>query len=127
MGTFFHEGGPGMILTTLMAVPLGISAILTLRQPTRYWAATLVLAVGLAVSGVLGTSVGFVFTLRHVAQMEKGSDLARVMMIGVAESLNNAVLALGILIITFSVCAVAALRALRGRALAAKEGPSNGA
>jgi hypothetical protein len=111
---FFAEGGPVMILTALFGFLLAGASVLTLLRPARYWAVTSVLAVVTLASGMLGVSLGLIVTCRYVAHgSEEPVTGARILLQGVAESLNNAVLALAIVVVSLLVCAVAAWRTTR--------------
>lgn len=114
MGTFFDEGGWGMFPTAIFGFLLAASAVLTLLRPARFWALTAVLAAVTVAAGLLGATMGLINTFKYVSH---GSDepaaAARIALQGMAESLNNVVLALVLVIPSLLVCAVAAFRALR--------------
>ncbi len=112
MGTFYVEGGWGMYPTTLFGFLLVASAVLTLLRPARFWALTAVLAVVVACSGLLGTCTGIINTMRYVVRTTE-PDLIRIAATGIAESTNNMVLALVIVVPSGLIGAVAAYRALR--------------
>lgn len=114
MGTFFDEGGWGMIPTTIFGFLLAASAVLTLLRPARFWAATAVLTVVTMGAGVLGTTMGFINTFKYVSHSgEEPASAVKIICQGMAESLNNTVLAWVLIVPSMLVCLVAALRALR--------------
>ena len=120
MGTFFDEGGFGMIPTTIFGFLLIASSVLTLLRPARFWAVTGVLAVAVWGAGMLGTTMGLINTFKYVAHSsEEPVTAAKIVLQGMAESMNNTILAFVIIVPAALICAVAAFRAL-GAAPASK-------
>jgi hypothetical protein len=114
METFFSEGGVVMVPTAVFGFALAVSAVLTLLRPARSWVLSVVLTLLTGTSGVLGTAIGIINTLKYAAhRVEEPASAARFALQGTAESLNNSVLALGIILPSLAVCAVAAFRAPR--------------
>jgi hypothetical protein len=110
---FYQNGGWGMYPTTIFGFFLVASALLLLLRPERRHV-PLVAALGVVTlsSGVLGTSVGFINSLRYIQEVAPDQQV-RLAALGCAESLNNLVLALLIVVVTGLLAAVAALRAVR--------------
>lgn len=117
MGLFFSEGGFGMYPTLVFGFLLMASAVLSLRQPERRWL-TFVLGALTVASGVLGTSMGLINTMKYVAKTTPDERLA-ILAQGTAESLNNLVLAMILLVLALLVSGVAAFRSASGPAKAA--------
>jgi hypothetical protein len=121
MGTFYMDGGPMMVPTTVFGFSLAVAAVLTLLRPARYWTLTALLAAVTWSSGLLGTTFGLIGTFRTVARLtEEPVTLARWACQGIAESLNNALLMLVFMLPSLLVCAAAAYRALKVPAPAGK-------
>lgn len=112
MGTFFEEGGFGMYPTLLFGFLLAGSAALTAFRSSRYWSLSAVLAAVTLASGALGMAMGVINTFRFVIRMSEG-DVLRAAATGLAESTNNIVLALVIVIVSGLVAAWPALKAAR--------------
>jgi hypothetical protein len=111
---FITAGGWGMYPTMLFGFFLAVSSMLTLLRPARSWAVIALLGVVTLCSGVLGTSMGIINTFRHAsASNEDVGNLLRLSLGGVAESLNNMVLAFVIVVPCTLVCIVAAWKASR--------------
>lgn len=106
MGMFFTEGGFGMYPTLGFGFLVVASAVLSLRAPERRWL-TFSLGAATLASGVLGTSMGLINTMKYVAAAPEAERLASGAT-GIAESLNNLVLALVLLILALLVSSVAA-------------------
>jgi hypothetical protein len=108
MGMFFEEGGFGMYPTLLFGFGLVASAVLSIPQPERRW---LTFALGALTfsSGVLGTAMGLINTMRYVAKTTPAEQLP-IGATGIAESLNNLVLANVIIVIAMLISVVAAFR-----------------
>lgn len=117
MGMFFEEGGFGMYPTLVFGFLLMASAVLSLRQAERRWL-TFVMAGLTTASGVLGTSMGLINTMKYSA---KSALEERVLIIaqGTAESLNNLVLAMILVVLALLVSAVAAFLHARAGSLKA--------
>lgn len=109
--TFFNDGGWGMYPTTIFGFVLIASAVLYLLRPERRWM-PLVATLGVVTfaAGLLGTSVGFVTTFRAIHQVPPAEQFA-IATLGCAESLNNLVLGLIIVVLAGLIVALAALRA----------------
>ncbi len=112
MGTFFAEGGFGMYPTLLFGFLLVASAVLTLLEPARRWPLTATLGVATLCSGALGATMGLINTMKYAAKAPVDDRLVSGA-IGIAESLNNLVLAFVIVIPSVLITAVAAARAMR--------------
>ena len=119
---FYESGGWGMYPTTLFGFFLLASGVLLLLRPERRYV-PLVVSLGVLTlsSGVLGCSVGFVNTFRYVQNVVP-EEQVKIAALGSAESLNNVVLALLIVVFTTLLAALSALRALRARASGADAG-----
>jgi hypothetical protein len=106
----FHEGGWGMFPTSVLGVLLLVGcAAYVLRPGTRTMALIIWLGLATVSSGVLGTTVGFINTLREAS---RSLDPLRFAVTGCGESLN--VLALSIVFATMAML-LAAARVLRTR------------
>ncbi len=116
MGMFFEEGGFGMYPTLIFGFVLMASAVLSIRHPERKWL-TFVMGALTSASGVLGTSMGLINTMKAVAKTPADQQLV-IFSVGTAESLNNLVLAMILLILSLLVAAVAAF--LHAKTAAAK-------
>lgn len=111
MGMFFEEGGFGMYPTLVFGFLLMASAVLSLRQAERRWLTSVLAALTVA-SGVLGTSMGLINTMKYVAKTTPEERLA-ILAQGTAESLNNLVLAMILVVLALLVSGVAAFRFAR--------------
>ena len=109
--TFFHDGGWGMYPTTGFGFLLIASAVLLALRPERRWM-PLVTSLGVVTfaSGLLGTSVGIVKSFHYLPEVARAEQL-EIATLGCAESLNNLVLALIIVVLAGLIASVAALRA----------------
>ncbi len=116
---FYQNGGWGMYPTTLFGFFLVASGVLlVLRPEKRYLPLVSGLTLVTLCSGFLGCSVGFINTFRYIQDVAPEEQL-KIAAVGCAESLNNVVLALMIVVVTTLLGCVGALRALRaGRARA---------
>jgi hypothetical protein len=111
--TFFRDGGPGMIPTTLVGFLLVASGVLYVLRPERRFV-PLLLSLGVVTlgAGLLGFVVGVVKSFHALPQLP--SELRfTVAALGCAESLNNVVLALILIVVAGLLAAVAALRVAR--------------
>jgi hypothetical protein len=108
---FFRDGGWGMYPTTLFGFFLVASAVLLLLRPERRWV-PLVVSLGVMTfgAGLLGTATGLINTFRYVQKVPL-PDQVQIASLGCAESLNNVVLALVIVVFSTLLATVAALRA----------------
>lgn len=125
---FYHNGGFGMYPTTLFGFFLLVTGVLVIFRPERRYVPLLAsLGVTTLLSGVLGCSVGLINTFRYVQRVVPAEQL-KIAAIGTAESLNNIVLALLIVVFTGLLAVIAALRAMRRRESIAESGaaPVNG-
>ena len=116
MGEFFRDGGMFMYLTALFGFLLAGASWFTLARPQRYWRVTALLALLTGASGMLGTLAGLIATFRYVAELapKKGAlEALTTAAVGIAESLNNLVLATVILLASSVAAVVAAVRATR--------------
>ncbi len=109
--TFFHDGGWGMYPTTLFGALLVTAAALYLLRPERRFAGV-VLGLGVATlgAGLLGTATGIIASCRYLlrAPLDQRFTLAA---LGTAESLNNLVLALILVVLASLIATAGALRA----------------
>jgi len=108
---FFRDGGWGMYPTTLFGFFLVASAVLLLLRPERRWV-PLVVSLGVMTfgAGLLGTTTNLINTFRYVQNVAL-PDQVQIAALGCAESLNNVVLALVIVVFSTLLATVAALRA----------------
>jgi hypothetical protein len=107
---FFHDGGWGMYPTSLFGFFLLATAmIFALRPERRFLPAVWCLAGITVAAGVLGTSTGLVNTFRYLPQAAAADQLP-IMAAGCAESLNNVVLGLVVVIISLLVTLAGAVR-----------------
>jgi len=108
---FYENGGWGMYPPTLFGLLLLAVAILYLLRPERRWLPLLgCLGVITFSSGLLGTAVGMVNSFRYISQVPKPDQL-QIALLGWAESLNNLILCLIIVVLAGLISAVASLRA----------------
>lgn len=108
MGTFIEEGGAGMIPTMLFGFVLVASAVMSITQPERRWL-TFVFGALTFSSGLLGTAMGLINTMRYVAKTTVAEQIP-IGATGIAESLNNLVLSNVIIVIACLISAVAAFK-----------------
>lgn len=116
MGEFFRDGGMFMYFTAFFGFLLAGASWLTLTRPKRYWRVTALLALATGASGMLGTVAGLIATFRFVARLAPKEGALEALMtaaVGIAESLNNLVLATVILLVSSIAAVVAAARATR--------------
>ncbi len=113
MSDFFRDGGLVMFPTLALGFLVAASAALTAFRSIRYGPLAAVLAGVTLASGLLGTALGVINTFRFVARLGEGEAL-KVAATGLAESTNNLVLALVILIPSGLLAAWPALQAARG-------------
>jgi hypothetical protein len=94
------------------------ATVIAFRPDKRFVPMVLALGVTTFGSGLLGTVMGLINTLRYVAKAPE-TDRIMITMVGAAESLNNMVLALVLVVLTGLIASVAAARvALAARASA---------
>ena len=108
MGMFFTEGGFGMYPTLVFGFALVAAAVLSIPQPHRRWL-TFVFGALTFASGVLGTSMGLINTMRYVSKAPVAEQLPGGA-VGIAESMNNMVLSMILIIIALLISAVAAFK-----------------
>lgn len=109
--TFFHDGGWGMYPTSVFGFLLMGAVGLSLLRPERRWIPLVAsLAVATFGAGLLGTSVGIVKSFHYLPEVPKADQLT-IATLGCAESLNNLVLALIIVVLASLLASLAALRA----------------
>ncbi len=110
---FYQNGGWGMYPTTLFGFFLVASGVVLVLRPERRYV-HLVTSLGLLTlgSGALGCSVGFISTFRYLQNVAPNEQV-KIAALGAAESLNNAVLALIIVVFTTLLVAIAAFRGLQ--------------
>lgn len=117
MGMFFEEGGWGMYPTLIFGFALVAAAVLSVFQAERRWL-TFIFGALTFCAGVLGTSMGLINTMRYVAKTTP-AEMVPIGATGIAESLNNLVLANILIVIALLVSAVAALKHSKPAARAA--------
>ena len=112
---FYEAGGWGMWPTTLFGFLLVAAAILLLLRPERRYV-PLVSGLGImtVASGVLGCAIGFIKTFRYIGSLPRDEQL-EVAALGAAESLNNVVLALLLVLFSALLVTIGAVRNLRRR------------
>ena len=108
MGTFIEEGGAGMIPTMLFGFAFVAAAVMSISQPERRWLSLVFGALTFS-SGLLGTAMGLINTMRYVAKTNAAEQLP-IGATGIAESLNNLVLSNVIIVIGCLISAVAAFK-----------------
>ena len=107
---FFRDGGFGMYPTVVFGFLLVAASALCLMRPERRIAVlAAVLGVATLGSGMLGTSMGLITTFHYLPQVPLEQRLT-IAALGCAESLNNAVLALILVVLAALLGAVAAAR-----------------
>ncbi|MBE2248128.1 MAG: hypothetical protein IAE78_01185 [Myxococcus sp.] len=111
MGLFFTEGGVGMYPTLVFGFALVAAAALSIPHPHHRWL-TFVLGALTATSGVLGTCLGLINTMKYVARAAPDVQLGAGAT-GVAESLNNLVLAAVLVILALLLSTMAAVKNAR--------------
>lgn len=116
---FFSDGGFGMYPTALFGFLLITVSILWMIRPERR-AGSLVAAlfVGTIGSGVLGTATGLINTFRYLQHVPLAEQVA-IGAQGGAESLNNLVLAMLLVVPSALMVAIAALRSAAARSASA--------
>ncbi len=118
MVQFFHEGGAGMFPTALFGVLLFITAVVHAVKPDRRLGPVVAtLAAMVVAAGLLAASLGISATTQHLWQVPPANQLV-IFGTGLAESLNNVVLAMLVLVPSCMVAAVGALRAAKRTATA---------
>lgn len=91
MGVFFQDGGFVMFPTLFIGLALIAAAVQSWFRPERL--RTAVAMAGLTfVSGMLGTAMGLINTMRYVAGHASQAEAGQIAAMGIAESLNNVVL-----------------------------------
>lgn len=108
--SFFEAGGWGMYPTTVFGVLLVAAGIAYAKFPERRFVPLLV-SMGVAVfgSGVLGTVTGFITTFRAVQKLPADQQHS-VTLMGISESLNNAVWAFVFIVLATLIASAGALR-----------------
>ncbi len=123
MTNFFRDGGWGMYPTTIFGVLLVAASLAYAIFPQRRFV-PLVVSMGVVTfgSGCLGCVTGFVNTFRYVGEVAADKQHA-ITLLGIAESLNNVVLAFMFLVFTSLIVSVGALRQGLSKKEAAAEAP----
>jgi hypothetical protein len=113
MGDAFHEGGWGMIPTTMFGLLLIAAAIRYAVSPERRFV-PLMMSLGITTlaSGGLGFVTGLIKSASAI-QGAAGEVRPWIWIIGMGESLNNVALALGVVTIGAVVAGIGALRLAR--------------
>lgn len=110
---FFRDGGWGMYPTVVFGFLLvAAAALCVLRPERRYVRVGVGLGVATLGAGLLGTVTGLIATFRYLERVPLEQRFT-VAALGCAESLNNAVLALILVVLASLLGTVAALRAAR--------------
>jgi hypothetical protein len=110
---FYENGGWGMYPTTLFGFFLVASAVVLLLRPERrYLRLVGSFAVLTMASGVLGCCIGMIKTFRYIWEVVPEEQL-QIAALGCAESLNNVVLALLIILVSGLLVTISAFRAAR--------------
>jgi hypothetical protein len=113
---FFRNGGVGMYPTLLSGFLLIASGALYALRPERRFGPFLgSLGVLTIASGLLGFSLGLVMTCRYLQKVPAAEQLG-IAALGFAESLNNVILALMVMVVTGLLLSIGTLRALRAGA-----------
>jgi hypothetical protein len=108
MGMFFTEGGVVMYPTLVFGFALVASAAMSIAQPEKRWL-TFVCGVLTFASGLLGTTLGVINTMKYVAHAAPEEHVASGTT-GIAESMNNLVLSMILIIIALLISGVAAFK-----------------
>ena len=113
---FFRNGGFGMYPTSIFAFCLIAVSVLYLLRPERRYA-PVVLSAGIMtlLAGALGCAVGFVTTIFFVRTLPPAEQFT-VTLVGIAESLNNIILALIVCVLAALLAFAGTLRSARGAA-----------
>lgn len=115
MGELFRTGGFGMYPTALFGVLMIVAAAFYARRPERRLVPLqLVLGLTTLFAGSLGVVVGVIKSLQSLSGVPAGDRF--IWLIGLAESLHNLALALGLILLATMVAAVGALRVALPRA-----------
>ncbi len=108
---FFRDGGWGMYPTVIFGFLLVASGVLCLLRPERRFAVvTLALGAATLGAGLLGTFTGFIATFRYLDRVALDQRFT-IAALGCAESLNNVVLALILVVLASLLGTLAAVRA----------------
>ena len=109
--TFFRDGGWGMYPTSLFGFLLVAAGVLCVIRPERRYV-PLLLSLGAMTlgSGLLGFATGLVATFHYLPRVADVSQRFTIAALGCAESLNNVVLALILVVLAAVLSAVAAGR-----------------
>jgi hypothetical protein len=119
MSDFIRDGGFGMFPTMLFGALAVLSAlVIALKPERRFIPLVAVLGITTFGSGMLGTVMGVINTLRYVARTPE-ADRMTIVMVGAAESLNNMVLSLVLVVLTALIASVAAARIALSQRVAA--------
>jgi hypothetical protein len=111
--TFFRDGGWGMYPTALFGFLLVASGFLYLLRPESRFAPIVVCAGVLTLgAGLLGTSVGVVKTFHYLPEVAASEQLP-IAALGCAESLNNLVLALILVVASTLLVGLGVVRSVR--------------
>lgn len=112
---FFKAGGWGIYPTSVFGFLLVAAVVVLLLRPDRRFVwLVLSLAVSTLGSGMLGTSIGVIYSFNYLDKVPAGERLA-IAALGCAESLHNLVLALLFVVPTGLLAAIAAARAAFAR------------
>jgi hypothetical protein len=115
---FMNEGGFGMYPTLVFgSLSVLAAVVIALKPERRFLPMVLALSATTFGSGMLGAVMGFILSLRAVANAPEADRM--VLAIGAAESLNNMVLALVLVVLTGLIASVAAARVALSSRLAA--------
>lgn len=104
VGEFFQAGGMGMYPTLLIGFVAVMTSVLAVRK-AEFQKTAVAFLVTTLVLGALGTAMGLIQTSRWVTEHAKPEE-RYIGVLGVAESLNNSVLAL--VLVLFGLLALSA-------------------
>jgi hypothetical protein len=109
--TFFRDGGWGMYPTSLFGFMLVAAGVLCAMRPERRYV-PLLLSLGAMTlgSGLLGFATGLIATFHYLPRVADVTERFTIAALGCAESLNNVVLALMLLVLASLCSSVAAAR-----------------
>ncbi len=111
---FFREGGWGMYPVVVFGFFLVAVCVLFAVRPEKRFVPLMFCALVLtAAAGSLGLSLGLVTTFHYIPQVARDEQLA-IALQGCAESLNNAILALILIVIAATLATIGAVRSARG-------------
>lgn len=109
--TFFRDGGWGMYPTALFGFLLIAAGVRCVIRPERRLVPLLLSLCAMTLgSGLLGFATGLINTFHYLPRVSDVSQRFTIAALGCAESLNNVVLALILVVLASVLAAVAAAR-----------------